>query len=83
MTSRLNGCLRPSHGVIHSLLSGNSHTLRLLPEVGPNSVILVAHEGLLWWNHWDGATIANLSFILISILQQLQSVANLTLVEAI
>ena len=83
VTCRLNGCLRPSHGVIHSLLGGDPHTLGLLPEVGPNSVILVAHEGLLWWDHWDGATIADLSFILIRILQQLQSIANLALVEAV
>ena len=46
-------------------------------------MILVAHEGFLRWDHWDGAAIADLSFILIRILQQLQSIANLALVKAI
>ena len=79
--SRLHRGLWPAHRIIHRLLSGNTHAF--IRVVGPNCMVLVAHEGVWLGDHWDRAAITHLRLILVGVLEKLQAVTNLRLVKTI
>lgn len=80
---RLHRGFRPTHRVVHSLLSGNTHAFILVIDVRSDCVVLMAHKGVRLGNHWDLAAFTNLRLILIRILKKLQTVADLRLVKAV
>ena len=80
---RLHRGFRPTHRVVHSLLSGNTHAFILVIDVRSDCVVLMAHKGVRLGNHWDLAAFTSLRLILLRILKKLQTVADLRLVKAV